>query len=177
MGSPMAVQSPYLTDLEKTMEANVVPTLFERELSGELDSLRRQGERIARTQVAVSMFAGIDLSEVQYVSVWSDGISLDLKPESAKTSTLARVLARHFRTKFVKSKTSDGSSLTMTANVNGIRVCITGYIGVCELVQTEVELTPEEIQEQYARIRRTKVVTTIVCGGKRKPADETAAVA
>ena len=132
-------------------------------------------ETVFLTQLAQT-FHGVDLSDVAYIGVsnpedaYNEGgrITLSLK-DDAKDSKLAHVLARKLSMKFRKEKAYWGESFNLSGETaDGLRIEITGYLGTCRIVETEIPLSAEELEaareRALANVKTSRIERTVKCG-------------
>jgi hypothetical protein len=163
---------------------------FQDEVLQIANRMKSMGEEIERLTLLDTLFAGVDLSDVNYFhSYRNDGprygdklgnlaITFSLDPDK-QASKLPHAIARHFGIKLNKDKSWNKESLVYRGVVEAadgvpeLAISIEGAVpNTCTIVYKEIPLTAEEIEEErqkaLANVKRVRVEREIKCGKAAK---------
>lgn len=140
-----------------------------QDASETIDSNQRKIQAILKID---ALLQGVDLSDAGYVWVnqYGDKVYLEITlAKDKQDSRLAHKIAQHLMIDLSKSKSWSGDSLVYRGETEEIHVTINGAVpDTCELVTKEVALTEKEYQDRLAQVKRTKVVSEVVCSSADK---------
>ena len=155
-----------------TNETNII----QNEIASSLRRIQHLSKEVAFLAQLAHTFQGVDLADVAYIGVYTPEdaytvggrVTLILK-DTARDSRLAHVLACKFAMKFEKEKAYWGESFNLTGETAaGLRIEITGYLGTCKIVETEIPLSAEELEaareRALASVKTVRIERTLKCG-------------
>ena len=135
--------------------------------------IQRQAERLLLYQEMLEVFQGISFPQeiYTYMSKLSDGeiyVEFAPKGDNKDIRPLIHALSRKFHTKFEKEPSYDKSSLVYSARFSheerNFHIQVSGVVPqTCKVVETVVDLTPEEIERAHREVKTTRTVREIVC--------------
>lgn len=143
-------------------------TLFTQKISNAAECIQSYTRDIERLMRCNALFGNVDLSDIEYVSVYGElnriEVYLTLKSDR-KDSRLPHALTQHFACNFKKQKTWSGESLQYVSDgIEGLKIIVQGAVpATCELRTIEEPLTDAEYEAAVARVQRVRVKREVVC--------------